>query len=181
MAGAEGQSDADWDDLVLVGIVVRTHGIRGQVIVNPYTDFPDERFHPGARLLARLGDATRVRVEVSDARVQKGRPVIGLVGVSTIEEAERYIGAELRITEADQGPLPAGQYYHHQLVGCEVVQADGDAVGRVVAVEGEMGRSRLVGAGLQKRHEIPLVDEFCTVDVAGRRIVIRPPAGLLDL
>ena len=59
--------------------------------------------------------------------------------------------------------MPEGQYYHHQLVGCEVVAEDGTLIGRVTAVEGEMGRSRLVVAGEHRRHEIPLAEAICTV------------------
>ena len=107
--------------------------------------------------------------------------MIGLAGVASIGEAERYQGAELRIHPEEQGALPAGQYYHHQLVGLEVVHVDGRPIGQVVAVDGEMTRSRLVVAGQFRRHEIPLVEEICTVDLQGRRIVVRAPEGPLEL
>jgi len=178
-SGIEGLPE--WDDLILVGVVARTHGIKGHVIVNPHSDFAEERFHQGAQFQARLADGTRTRAEITAVGFHRGRPIIGLVGVTTMDEAERYAGAELRIASAEQGPLPPGRYYHHQLVGCAVVGEDGESVGQVVAVEGDMGQSRLVVAGVVKRHEIPLADDICTVDLESRRIVIRPPAGLLDL
>jgi len=170
----------DWDDLILVGIVARTHGNKGQVIVNPHTDFIEDRFRVGARFETRLSDGTRTTSEVTAARIHQGRPVIGLAGVTSIGEAERYAGAELRIDAAEQQALPEGHYYHHELIGCQVVTADGDLVGRVIAVEGE-GQSRLVVDGPGRRHEIPLADEICTVDVTARRITVRPPPGLLEL
>ena len=170
-----------WDDLILVGVVARSHGNKGHVIVNPYTDFLEDRFRVGARFETKLADGTRTTSEVTAARVHQGRPVIGLAGVASIDEAERYTGAEFRIDAAEQEALPAGQYYHHQLIGCEVVTGAGEPVGRVVAVDGEMGRSRLVVDGPNRRHEIPLADEICSVDVAGRRITVRPPEGLLEL
>ena len=171
----------DWDDLILVGVVARTHGNKGQVIVNPHTDFVEERFREGARFQVRLADGTRQVAEVTAARIHQGRPVIGLAGVESISEAERYQDAELRIGAAEQQPLPEGQYYHHQLVGCEVVGEDGTRIGRVTAIEGAMGQSRLVVAGDRRRHEIPLAVDICTVDVAGRRIIVRPLEGLLEL
>ncbi len=170
----------DWDDLILVGIVARTHGNKGQVIVNPHTDFIEDRFRVGARFETRLSDGTRTTSEVTAARIHQGRPVIGLAGVTSIGEAERYAGAELRIDAAEQQALPEGHYYHHELIGCQVVTADGDLVGRVIAVEGE-GQHRLVVDGPRRRHEIPLADDICTVDVAERRVTVRPPEGLLDL
>jgi 16S rRNA processing protein RimM len=176
----QGPGDS-WEELILVGIVARTHGNRGHVIVNPFTDFLEKRFREGATFQVRLGDGTRQAIQVTAVRIHQGRPVIGLAGVESITDAERYQGAELRIGAEEQQPLPEGQYYHHQLVGCEVVTVDGERIGRVVGVEGDMGRSRLVVAAEHRRHEIPLVDEFCAVDVAARRIVVRLPEGLLDL
>ena len=48
---------AKWDEMALVGRIARPHGIRGQVIVNPETDFPEERFQPGAELFIERGGA----------------------------------------------------------------------------------------------------------------------------
>jgi 16S rRNA processing protein RimM len=149
--------------------------------VNPHTDFVDERFRAGARFEARLADGTHQTVALTAARIHQGRPVIGFAGVETISEAERYQGAELRISIDEQRALPPGQYYHHQLVGCDAVDPAGTRIGRVVGVEGEMGQSRLIVAGERRRHEIPLAEDICTVDVAARRIVVRAPEGLLEL
>ena len=151
------------------------------MIVNPHTDFMDERFRVGARLQARLQDGSRQTVHVTAARIHQGRPVIGLEGVENISDAERYQGAELRIRADEQSALPPGQYYHHELVGCEAVDPEGTRIGRVIGVEGEMGQSRLIVAGDRRRHEIPLAEDICTVDVAARRIVVRAPEGLLEL
>ena len=180
-AGGEPASIPDWDDLILVGIVARTHGNKGHVIVNPHTDFMDDRFRVGARFQVRMADGSRRTVQVTAARIHQGRPVIGLEGVGNISDAERYQGAELRIRAEEQPALPPGHYYHHQLVGCEAVDPTGERIGRVVGVEGEMGQSRLIVAGERRRHEIPLAEEICTVDLAERRIVVRAPEGLLDL
>lgn len=170
-----------WDDLILVGVVARTHGNKGHVIVNPHTDFVEARFQVGARFEIQRIDGRRESRVVTAARIHQGRPIVGLEGIGTISEAEEYQGAELRIHAEEQQPLPAGHYYHHQLVGCEAVTADGAPIGRVVGVEGGMGQSRLIVAGANRRHEIPLAEDICTVDVAERRIVVRPPEGLLDL
>jgi 16S rRNA processing protein RimM len=178
-AGVEGHPD--WDDLILVGIVARTHGNKGHVIVNPHTDFVDERFRVGARFQVRRADGVRETVEVTAARVHQGRPVIGFAGVESISDAERYQAAELRIGADEQLQLPPGQYYHHQLVGCEAVHPDGAPIGRVIAVEGEMGQSRLIVAGARRRHEIPLAEDLCIVKVAEKRIIVRAPEGLLEL
>lgn len=169
------------EDLLLVGRVARAHGNRGQVIVNPETDFAEERFKVGAVLF--LGGAGEPRsVTITAARFHQGRPVIGLEGVQTMNEAEALTGADLWMRVASLAPLPAGTYYRHDLVGCEVRDRQGALIGRVAAVEGPMDRSNLVVEGAQGEVLIPLVADICpAVDPVARTIVVTPPEGLLEL
>ena len=77
----------EWDDMVLVGRVARAHGNKGQVIVNPETDFPEERFQPGHELFTlRGGSVQALRVEA--VRFQRGRPIVGIEGIGSITAAE---------------------------------------------------------------------------------------------
>jgi 16S rRNA processing protein RimM len=171
----------DWDAMAAVGRIARAHGIRGQVIVNPETDFPEQRFKPGAKVFIRRGSSVDALV-VATVRFQNGRPVIGLEGVETMNDAETLAGLEMRVPVEELAKLPAGTFYHHDLVGCHVVTGRGEEVGIVEGVEGTVGGSRLVVAGAKGEILIPLASEICpTIDVAARRIVIDPPEGLLDL
>ncbi len=163
--------------MAVVGTIARAHGIKGQVIVNLDTDFPEERFRPGATLFT-----TRGPLQLTTVRFQNGRPVIGIEGVETMNDAERLAGLELRVPVDELAALPAGTFYHHDLVGCRVETAGGEHVGTVEGVEGAAGGSRLVVAGAAGEVLIPLAAEICrTIDVAGKRIVIEAPEGLLDL
>jgi 16S rRNA processing protein RimM len=167
------------NDLVLVGRVARAHGNRGQVIVNVDTDFPDERFRVGAVVM--VGPSATVRA-IREVRFHQGRPIIALEGIETMNEAEALAGAELKVPAAAAGTLPEHTYYHYDLIGCEVTDRSGQAIGRVTGVEGTMEMSRLVVAGSHGEVLIPLVAEICTeIDVVRRRIVVNPPDGLLDL
>lgn len=171
-----------WDDLILVGIVARTQGNRGEVIVNPYTDFPEERFRPGAVLWLRRPGGAPERIAIDRMRLHLGRPVLGFVGVGSIDDAEAFTNAELRIGAEEQEALPEGSYYHHQLIGCVVELRDGTRVGTVTGVDGEGGAVRLVVKRPRAEVLIPLAQDICpVVDVAARRIVIVPPDGLLDV
>ena len=167
------------DDLLLIGTIARAHGIKGQVIVNPESDFMDERFRAGATLL--LGDALRP-VRITTARFHQGRPVIGLEGVESIDDAEALAGAELKMPLSEMGPLPGGTYYRHDLVGCQVEDTEGRVIGEVSAVEGPMEGSRLVIAAPQGEVLIPLVAAICVeVNPEARRIRVAVPDGLLEL
>jgi 16S rRNA processing protein RimM len=166
-------------NLVLVGRVARAHGNKGQVIVNPETDFPDERFRVGATLL--VGDAATPR-RIRGVRFQKGRPIVALEGIDSMNDAEALAGADLKVPAPDAGSLPEGTFFHYDLIGCDVVDAAGRSIGAVTAVEGTMEMSRLVVAGARGEVLIPLVAAICTdIDIARRRIVADPPEGLLDV
>lgn len=170
-----------WEDLVLVGTIVRPHGLHGQVLVHPETDFVEERFRPGAGFRTR-GPGGEDQLTVTSARVQGRRPVVGFEGVATVEDAERLVGVELRVPEDALLPLPDGAYYHHQLVGCAVDAVSGEQVGQVVRVSGGAGGSLLVVEGPRGEVLVPLAVDICVeVDVHARRIRIAPPAGLLEL
>ena len=172
---------SDWDDMVLVGRIARAHGNRGQVIVNPATDFPEERFKPGSVLHIRRGD-TSEPMTVENVRFHRGRPIVGLVGIDTMNAAEALAGTELRVGVDALQPLPARSYYHHDLIGCTVVTVHGEAIGRVKSVDGDGAGSRLVVENTNGEVLIPMVEGICVaVDVAGRRIVVAPPEGLLGL
>lgn len=171
----------DWDDAILVGVVARTHGNRGEVIVNSETDFPEERFRKGARLLTRRKDGSPSTLEVATMRMHQGRPVILFAGVGSMNDAELLAGQELRTDEVETELLPEGGFFHRDLIGCEVVTEAGETVGRVTAVQSNTAQSRLVVAGKRSELMIPLADAICTVDIAAKRITVRPPVGLLEL
>jgi 16S rRNA processing protein RimM len=170
-----------WSDLVLVGRIARSRGLRGELVVESETDFPDERFKPGARLWIQRAGAVDV-VTVTSMWVHQGRPVITLEGITTRTEGDELAGLELRVPPDALVPLPPGTFYHHDLVGCTVRTVDGTEVGTVSRVDGAAGGSRLVVTGTFGDVLVPLVEPICVdIDVVGRAIVIDPPDGLLQV
>ena len=170
-----------WDDLAVVARVARPHGRRGEVILNLETDFPEQRFAPGNRVMIRRGADAEALV-VRSVWFMKSRPVVGFEGFESIDDAETLAGHELRIPVGELADLPPGMFYHHDLVGCRVETTGGEAVGEVVAVEGSGEASRLVLQTPRGEELIPLVSEMVPlVDTGARRIVIAAPDGLLGL
>ena len=188
--------------MAVVGRIARPHGIRGQVVVNLETDFPHERFQPGAEFFVKrkaVGDGLQAvpgraearplpempdvqRVVIATVRFHNERPIIGFEGVGDMNAAIDLAGSELRIPVEQLAALPPDMFYRHDLVGCAVDAADGSNIGTVTEVEGTLGGSRLVVATSRGEVLVPLAAEICrSIDVAGRRIVIEPPEGLLDL
>lgn len=168
-------------DLVLVGRVARAHGNRGQVIVNLETDFAEERFQTGQVMLVGPGQPPTPR-RIREVRFHQGRPIVALEGVDSMSDAEALAGAELWMPADALGPLPAGTFYRHDLVGCEVRDTHDAVIGRVTSVEGPMEQSRLIVERAGGEVMIPLAAAICVqIDVASRRIVVDPPQGLLEL
>jgi 16S rRNA processing protein RimM len=171
----------DWTSMAVVGRIARPHGVRGQIVVNPETDFPEERFRPGAELfIERRGGVESVTI--TSLRFQKNRPVVALAGVESVDAARALAGLELRVPASQLVRLPAGSFYHHDLVGCRVQTRSGEEVGTVRDVEGDQGSKRLVVRSARGDVLIPLAREICTsIDPAARLIVVDPPQGLLEL
>jgi 16S rRNA processing protein RimM len=167
--------------MALVGRVTRPHGLRGQVVVHPETNFVEERFAEGATLWTRSAGGDE-QLTIVSSRMQNGRPIVAFDGFARVEDVERLAGLELRVPEDALLPLQPGTYYEHQLVGCAVETTAGDLVGEVAKVEGGGGASRLVTNGPRGEVLIPLAVDICVdIDIANRKIRIDPPEGLLGL
>jgi 16S rRNA processing protein RimM len=166
--------------MAVVGRIARPHGIRGQVVVNLETDFPHERFQPGAALY--VNRSVLERLVIATVRFHNERPIIGFEGVGDMNAAIALAGSELRIPVEQLAALPPEMFYRHDLIGCAVDMTDGSSIGTVTDVEGTLGGSRLVVTTSRGEVLVPLAAEICrSIDVAGKRIVIEPPQGLLDL
>ncbi len=175
--GAATDAPGDWAG---VGRILRPHGLRGEVVVLPLTDFPQARFEPGSRLFVRMREEVRPFV-VRTCRFHKGRPLVSFEGVETMSEAESLASAELLVPAAELMSLPPGTFYQHDLVGCLAEDAAGAVVGPVVRVD-DQGGLWLVIDGHAGEVLVPFAADLCpVVDVAGKRIVLNLPDGLVEL
>lgn len=174
--------------LVQVARIGKPHGIRGEVTVQLFTDDPEERFAPGARL--RLEPAAPLAPEgtvtVRSARWNKSVLLLSLEEVRDRNGAEGLRGTRL-LAEA-QDEAADDEWYEHELAGLEVRTGPGDGSGpRVGVVTG------LVTLPVQDLLEVeldedgrevalPFVEEIVpVVDPEGGFVVVTPPPGLLGL
>jgi 16S rRNA processing protein RimM len=172
---------------LVVGHLAKPHGNRGELMVWPLTDRPDEVFAPGRALL--LGDeeggteAAPPTVVVEGARPFKRGLLLKLVGVDARDAAESLVGRYLLAPLAELEPLGDGEVFYHQLLGAAVETVDGTAVGTVREVfETEPAHLLEVEGPGGKRHLIPFTQRVVRrVEPEAKRIVIEPPAGLLEL
>ena len=170
-----------WDAMISVGRVARPHGNAGRVVIDPDTDFAEDRFRAGNAVYIRSGGDVE-RLVLRDVRFHRGRPIVGFHGVSTISGAEALAKADVRVPAESLGPLPSGTFYHHELIGCRVETVEGRTVGTVASVEGGGEAHRLVVDDGSAEVQVPLTAPICVrVDPQERVIVLDPPEGLLEL
>ena len=173
-------------DLTIVGRVRRAHGIHGELVVEPLTDVPDAVFAPGRRVFAGTvaGDPApdgRALV-VEESRPFKGGWIVAFASIADRNEAERWRERYRLAPRSELAPAADGEFYVHDLFGLSVV----DAVTLVVVGEVTDVYELPQGIMLDVRRPtgsvlVPFRAGVVTeVDLAGRRIMISPPEGLIE-
>jgi 16S rRNA processing protein RimM len=161
--------------------VGRALGVKGDVLVDVLTDEPDRRLIPGAELFV-MGEQRRLRIETE--RPHGGRLCLHFVGVDDRSDAEQLTGLMLEAERAPgERPEDPEEYYDDDLVGLEVETESGERVGCVTEVLHLPAQDVLAVRESEAAPEIliPFVSEIVpVVDLDARRVVIRPPDGLLE-
>ena len=171
-------------DFLTIARILRPQGRRGEVAAEIFTDFPARFERLQDAFLEAPGQAPRP-VTVEHAWPHKGRVILKLSGIDSIESASRLRGLHLFIPWEQRTPLPPHHYYLWELRGCRVIwERQGKEIGTVTDVELTGGAALLHVARREGIGEvlIPLAQEICTrIDIASKTIVIDPPEDLLDL
>ncbi|WP_256761456.1 ribosome maturation factor RimM [Cohnella sp. WQ 127256] len=168
--------------LLNIGKIVNTHGIKGELKVWTQTDFPEVRFKPGSKLLMFPPETGEpITIEIVSSREQKAMYVIKVKGFDNINQVEKYKGWELKVTDNERVPLPEGEYYYRDIVGCEVESEEGEQLGSVKDIMSTGANDIwIVKMSNGKELLIPVIDDvLIDVDVAARKIKVRLLEGLL--
>jgi 16S rRNA processing protein RimM len=176
-AGDPGALDGS---LVAVARIVRAQGRHGEVRVDPLTDIPGR--------LAELREcwlappATGERRAVSGVRFQGGTPILKLEGSDDIGAAEALVGRLVAIPRASVRPLPPDHFYAFDLIGCVVQTPEGAGLGTIVDVFAGPEHDYWAVRQGDRTWLLPAVAAIVDrVDVTARRVVARPPEGLVEL
>ncbi|MFF2086313.1 ribosome maturation factor RimM [Nocardia sp. NPDC058176] len=170
---------------LVVGRVAKSHGVRGELVVEVRTDEPELRFAPGVTLHGRMPKSASTRdYTVKSAREHSGRLLVFVDGVDDRTAADALRGL---LFVVDSASLPPSEdddaFYDHELEGLRVELADGTLVGEVTEVlhsaAGELLSVRAADDG--REILVPFVTAIVpTVSLADGLVVITPPEGLLD-
>jgi 16S rRNA processing protein RimM len=166
--------------LVAVGRIVRPQGRRGEVRVEPLTDAPERL--ADLRECWLVPPAAGERHDVEAVWFQGRVPVVKLAGSATMTDAQALVGRLVTIPRAAVRPLPPDRYYAFDLVGCAVETPEGESLGAITEVlEGPEHDYWTVQRG-DRAWSLPAVAAIVErVDLAARRVVVRPPEGLVEL
>jgi 16S rRNA processing protein RimM len=170
------------DDLIVVAQIVKVRGLRGEVVADLLTDFPD-RFERLSTLIALSADGSHRSLQIEEQWFHLDRLVLKFAGFDQIEEAKELVGCHLAIPADERIELPEDNYYEWELQGCLVETVNGETVGEVkeilrpggvelLSVVDKDGRNRLV----------PMAGDIVVeIDKDKKLIRIDPPEGLLEL
>lgn len=170
------------DDLIVVARVARTRGLRGEVVADLQTDFP-ERFDDLDSVIAIAPDGSRRSLQIEEHWFHGNRLVLKFAAYDSIEEARELAGHHLAVPASERIELPEDHFYEWELAGCRVEAMDGTLIGLAKEVMHTGGVEILVVAGEAGREMlIPMARDICVdIDIAGKVIRVDPPEGLLEL
>ena len=174
-------ADASPSELVVIARAVRPRGLKGEIVAELLTDFP-ERFEDVEELVLVSPGGERKSGRLEDYWFQNDRVILKLSGYDDVETAKELVGFDFAVPESERVLLDEDEYYDWELAGC-TVRVGNQTIGKVQSVIKTGGTEILqIADESGKEHLVPLVDEIVVeIDTAEKLIVVDPPEGLLDL
>lgn len=168
-------------ELQVIGKITGTHGIHGMVRVHLYSG-DDSTLRAASELFLRHSDGREQPLKFASLRPHRRKPLLSLVGYSSINDVLPLIGGEL-VVRRDQFPEPDnGEYYWADLIGLRVVTDDGGELGTLREIIETGSNDVYVVQGREKEYLIPaMTDIVQKIDLEAGMMTVAPPEGLLDL
>jgi 16S rRNA processing protein RimM len=168
------------EELVAVARIVRSRGLKGEVVAEILTDFP-ERFESLETVTAVTPEGDRSELRIEKFWFQNDRVVLKFAGYDTVERGELLRNLEICVPEDEAVELEIGEFFDWQLEGCQVKDVSGEQIGEVRELMRTGGTEILVVDGVEKEFLIPFAESICVaVDIENKVITIDPPEGLLE-
>lgn len=172
------------DELIIIARAVRTRGLKGELVADVLTDFP-ERFEDVSELTGVGPGGERKQLKLESYWFQNERMVLKFAGYDRPEAAKALVGFAFGLPEAERVELADGEFYDWELEGCLVENKLGEAIGKVREVMRTGGVELLVVEvedDARREVFIPMAEPIVVeINIAMKKILIDPPEGLLDL
>ncbi len=161
-------------EFITIGQILAPWGVKGKLKVEVITDFP-KRFTPQSTIYVN-----RQPMTIDSTEWRKGKVIIKLNTVDSIEEAQKLPGQPVEIPHSQLYSLPERQYYHFQLIGLEVWTTQGELLGNITEILTADSNDNYVVRGATGEILIPAIDDVVkSVDLDRGRITIEAIKGLL--
>jgi 16S rRNA processing protein RimM len=166
--------------LITIGKAVKPFGVKGEIKIEPMTDFP-ERFKTLRRVYLVSPAGKKIACEVRSVRYAGGIPFLLFEGFDAPEKAKELNGWFLKIPAEEAVPLPEGSYYWFELMGMEVVSESGEMLGSIVDIFQTGSNDVYVVKRGRKEVYVPATREIIRqVDLKAKRMVIHLMDGLME-
>ena len=165
-----------------VGKIVNTHSLKGEVKVISSTDFEEERFKKGSKLLITRGNQLIREVVVESYRNHKNFLLVKFEDIDSVEEAEKLKNLQIKIDSTEVGELEENEFYFHEIIGCQVFDENDRNLGEIIdiltpgandvwVIKGEEGKEIL----------IPYIEDVVKkIDITNKKVNIEVMEGLID-
>ncbi len=172
------------DNYVVVGKIVGTQGLKGEVRILSYSDFPERFLEPGERWIRPNSRSIAQPIGLVRGYLHTGKQniyVVQLEGISNCDQAEKLRNFEFLVPDTDRPHLQPDEFYVADLIDCQVLEyGNGRPIGTITAVI-PAGNDLLEITAGNKKHLVPFVNELVPiVDLSAKQVQIKPIGGLLD-
>lgn len=166
-----------------VGKIVNTHGVRGEVRVVSKTDFPEERYKKGSVLyIFKQGQSEPLKVTVASHRQHKQFDLLTFEEINSLNEAEHLKESILKVEKENLGSLDEGEFYFHQIIGCEVYDEEDKLIGQIKEILTPGANDVwVIGRKGKKDALIPYIPSVVkNIDISSKTVHIEVLEGLID-
>lgn len=169
------------DNLILIGKVAATHGIRGQLRITSYSGHFDS-LRTAKTVILKEPTGRTGSFDVTAATLHGKKLLLSLAGLADINQVLHLVGSELYLHREQLPATDEGEYYWHDLLGLTVVTAAGEPLGRLESIIETGSNDVYVVKTAEGELLIPaLADVVTAIDLAAGVMTITPVAGLFDL
>lgn len=168
------------DQFILVGIITKPHGLRGELKLNSFSRDSRAVLSCGRCVLVDSGGKLTGEMRIEKHRHQGKTEIIKFAGVEDRESAEEYNGKGVLVAQTDLPSLGDNEYYWFQFIGLEVRTDDGKEIGRVHTLFNNGAHDIMVVRKGQQELFIPITSDVIQ-EHNSNGVVITPPPGLLEL
>lgn len=165
-----------------VGKIVNTHSLKGEVKVISSTDFEEERFKKGSKLLITRGNQLIREVVVQSYRNHKNFLLVKFEGIDSVEEAEKLKNLQIKIDSDEVGELEENEFYFHEIIGCQVFDENDRNLGEIIGILTPGANDVWVIKGEEgKEILIPYIEDVVKqIDITNKKVNIEVMEGLIN-